>query len=420
MKITVLRLIAAILLITATSSCNKNPENPIDEPVIPGFGNLVIQSQPLGAQIWITDWLSDSLAGITPDTLFNLASGACDLRLTMPGYLPIDFTAVVVGDDTTLVNISMENAPPYKIFYIKGDSMFTMAMDSLYPVVFDTGGYTSSWALTTQIYSSPDNSMLAYSNQGGIGMVIRNVSGSLVSSFQYGSRANSFNWSHEGNKVVNGVYYDGLYVYDLATNQSTKIYDTPGQTYDHCPSYSPDDSKIAFVNHSYGGYNSWVRMINSNGSNAQSLIWHSVTGQTIYDEELDITWVAANKVLYKIYYLGIFQVTINPGDTTEQPVGPEYAMYLRVSPDQQHYAFYRSYQTTEWGLYLGDIQNWQATLLVQRPVKGIAWSPNSDAIAFTNDDGIWWCKLDGTLYHLVKWPLPHPYYFGSFSICVVP
>ncbi len=74
--------------------------------------------------------------------------------------------------------------------------------------------------------------------------------GKLVQDVDFAPVEESINWSNDSRFLVWGVYFDGIYVYELGEVEPERIESSVKVgTYPHEAVFSPDDSKIAFIRH---------------------------------------------------------------------------------------------------------------------------------------------------------------------------
>ena len=81
-------------------------------------GNIFIQSDPSGADIYLSD---NSTGKTTPDTLKNLAVGTYKITLKYPKYNDTSFYSVVYQNTTTSENITLTKMLDYGDLYIQSD-----------------------------------------------------------------------------------------------------------------------------------------------------------------------------------------------------------------------------------------------------------------------------------------------------------
>jgi len=386
MKNNAFNLFAAILLIAAIVSCERNPSSS-------GTGTLVIQSQPEGAQIWIRGSLTEST---TPLTLENIPTGTYPIRLMMENRLPMELEAEVREDETTNANVDLPIAPPYTIAYSLGSIVYTMGMDGMNPQpIFGDSAINSN-----KLIWSPDGNYLAYNNGYNIGVFsdsgYQNVMEYSGTSGLVG--VPPFKWSHSSQYLVNGLRSDGLYRYDLQTAETTELLNTVGYTLDHDPAYSPDDSHIAYLHHEYGVL-AWIRLIDANGGNMQTI---SDTILTDHDQNLGLVWASEYEILYtnmNVTNDGIYLLTFGPDTTFTTCLSQGWSSYAIVSPNHQYYFF-----SANGNCYYGVVGIWSNVPITASTGIFYSWSPDNNGLVSILHDGIYWITLEGEKYQILRWP----------------
>lgn len=81
----------------------------IPDPV-PVYGILNVESEPMGAKIY----LDGELKGETPAVVSNVLIGSCDLRLVKDGFVPVDKTITIKENEVLEVKEKMQKELPGK------------------------------------------------------------------------------------------------------------------------------------------------------------------------------------------------------------------------------------------------------------------------------------------------------------------
>jgi hypothetical protein len=146
---------------------------------------------------------------------------------------------------------------------------------------------------------SPDGNMITFQSVDGKQKII-DLDGKELYSFNGGNRSNEdFVWTPDGKAILCGKYVDGLYKFNLENDTLIRIKKTLGFTYDHNPVMSPNLEKIIFTHHEYEKrYYNYV--MDTAGTRLITSSYGNDTIFTSYDEQLGLTWMDDNNMLFTI------------------------------------------------------------------------------------------------------------------------
>jgi len=142
---------------------------------------------------------------------------------------------------------------------------------------------------------SPDNTKLTFVKKDQH-MVI-DTSGAVLGTFSIMDRSiRDFSWTRDSKMILCGVYFSGIYSYDLESKTVSRIWQSASRTYDHEPVMSAVTGKIAFVHHSYGSY--YDIYVSSMHAMKDSLKLVAAGDSTYYDAHMNLTWLDRNHLVY--------------------------------------------------------------------------------------------------------------------------
>lgn len=366
---------------------------------------LIVTSEPDSLEIFM-DYESTGL--FTPAEFSDLWPGGYNLRLTHPGYFPWDTDFEISRGDTLVFNAVLEPAPDYKIYFSSGPKLLVVGCDGYTPRTIADNCRN----IIGSVVCSPDYQSIAYASPDGIAIIDSSGTPIDLLSFSSSTRATDFSWSLDSRYLVFGAYTDGIYRYDRNTGQLVKIFDTSGFRYDHNPVYSLDDSRIAFIHHTYESH-ARIYLMDADGNNVQQAA-HEV--RTKYDENLQLTWVSNEELLLRtnrdsnkgVYYLNFEHIS----DSLATPIliFPEFTRSITLSPNLSYYAI----TTNGNAAYYNEVGSWTPILLHDPSGHGgysPSWSPASNAIAFGTLSSLFWITLQGDSYRILN-PLDYTYILG--------
>ncbi len=309
-----------------------------------------------------------------------------------------DPTGPTEGDIVDLEDISQL---PFKIAYApKRSSPESSSVFLIHPDSVNIAQFIDDFSSGSLLWS-PNGEYLAYNSEDD-NITIINKERILEATlpFRGYERANDFRWSHSGRFLANGAYFAGVYYYDTVLDTSKKII-SGNRIYFHNPVFSPDDSLIAFVQHSYGTV---VHIVIKDLEDLGSFsICERLPFRTGWDEHLDLNWISDDELLFKSYDDGIFLQKIDLSADTladlTQVVSSKINKLL-VSPDRSHYAFTTSSSTSR--INYAAIGDWSPVQVeLQGTIKDFDWVPSNDAIVYTGNQGVYLFRLDGTGHYRI-------------------
>lgn len=351
-----------VLLCLLIYSCDFGPVEPEPEDKkLPAA--VVVTSEPTGVRLEGQGYFTDTVA-TTPFTYVYvppyLSYYKWRFRLTQPGYLPSEFYWIMSAGDTTRYHIEMEPAPPGEFVFRTrnwNNSQNYLLLAKLDNSVVDTlvSGEVSG------IGWSPQRTYFSFVTNEGTVLMDRSWQQVSVEPLVFTSGPG---WSHTEDKVGYGKYYDGIYIYELATDQSTKVYNSRSSTFDHGVAFSPDDSRLAFTHHEWE-HLAWIYALPAAGGTVEVL---TDTLYTEHDWPLDLHWVTDSQILFMIWRgmgirpistSGVYLLDINTHkiDTLlKEPIEE-----MAVSTLHQKFAI-----SARSGLYVGEFGSWQPYLLANK------------------------------------------------------
>ncbi|MFH1373439.1 MAG: PEGA domain-containing protein [bacterium] len=358
---------------------------------------LIIESVPSGAEIC----LNGSPTGyVTPHTLEDISPGQYYVRTLSPNHFPADTTIQVVTGYTHTASLHHDFAPTRQITYTVADTVYMVSLDGIYPQVLSIG--YDSWIDSYVDYPgdllwSPDGEYLVFTGLTSPVTIISRE-GDLEAGLA-GSRSMDFDWSHDSRYLVYGHYRSGVYWYDTQTDEYKRIMSTWCYCWDHCPTYAPGDSVIAFIHQEYGT-RAYLCLMSKDGTGTHRV---SNTFGTGFDEDINLTWINDRQLIFEtgsgIYLLDLIDYTDTTLVSPVQVVSDNVSL-LRLSNDKSVYAYVSS-----TGLHHGTVGDWGSAWLIKySSVYDFSWSPLKDAIACRTGDGVHWLLLNGTDYHIIANP----------------
>lgn len=156
---------------TVSVSANQETSKTILLEEIDSTGNLFIESNPGGAEIFLED---SSTGKITPDSLNNLIEGDYEITLKLDGYSDTTFTTEVLRQETNSIfiemeqttgNLFIESEPAGAGIYISDTSAGKITPDSLklldegiYNITLKLQGYEDT-TFTAEVFRAQTNSI---------------------------------------------------------------------------------------------------------------------------------------------------------------------------------------------------------------------------------------------------------------------
>jgi len=412
MKKQLFRLAIALTVCLLFLSCTKPKE---DEP-----GKISVTSTPSGAAIWLDH---KNTGFITPHLLTEVEPGSHLLRLTCPNHFPLETKVETQNEQTKNIVVAMTSCPNYRITYniSHTDTLWETGLDGISPVIrcidyYDNYSVPISW--------SPNGSFLLYPSQGHNRLIKQD--GSLEAELPAApfDQAMCYNWSNSSTILAYSIYYEGIYGYNIAAHSLGPILYSGQGVYSHNPSFSPDDSRIAYTLHTYGTI-AQVRLMNQDGSGNRSVSTEFTTSSP--DCGIWLWWISDNQIIFMLDKIYLVNINSNP-DSLSSPTAvfdqpdSNYCC-LQLSPDRAYYILAKWYghdgiYFNYYAIYLGRTGNWTPTPLISglTHLQGLTWSPNNDGLVFCNDDGLYWLTLDGNSYRVIDLENNPRNTVGSFSI----
>lgn len=149
---------------------------------------------------------------------------------------------------------------------------------------------------------------------------------------------------------------------------------TSSAAHERCPAFSPDGR--------------WLAYVSKNSGSPASIIVLGVAGATVVDDP-------ALRVDLPTGSYGVRKSIGTP--CPEWSPDSSHLAYLAYTINAENIPIGRKPDLAE--LRVTTLEGHERTLTVGRPARGsapFAWSPEGDAIAYVNDDGVWAAHLDGT------------------------
>ncbi|MBU0598578.1 PEGA domain-containing protein [Patescibacteria group bacterium] len=351
---------------------------------------LYINSEPSGASVYVQGNFYD----YTPCLLDSLYWGLRprDIWIRYAGYFP--YHEVFEHRDADIVNhwnITLEPCPSHTFVYGHEQSLYTVQLDGIDPVVLAANIGTVSSAPVR----SPDNQYVAVLT-GDTHILVINSAGAIVKDIiAAGSRAYDFRWSADSRYLAWGVYIKGIYLFDAQTQNVKLVYATSGYCYNHSPAFSPDGQWIAFAHHEWES-RCWIYKVKIDGTGAKMI---SDRFGTLYDEWIDLNWVDNDLLVYKTRS-GLY--TLNPSQSSApQKVIDDYLYRLAFSADGEHFAYCSDYNGAD-SLHIGTTYNWtfSSGFAFDDIARIITWVPDQNAFLVYGYEGCYWLTLTGRFYHL--------------------
>jgi hypothetical protein len=382
--------LCSLFIVIIVTACHRReqpqlPPEDSDNPrqsCIVSDASLVINSNPSSAQVRV----SGDDAGLTPAKIDTLTERHQKVELRLAGYFPAFGDVTLMSGQTTVFDSTLTPAPDMSICYMRRDSLFSLSLDGMTRKVWATD------ACCHKLAWSPNGLYLAYATQSGV--TILNRDGRIRSTLKFPTtaRADDFTWSNGGTKLAVGSYVDGIYVYNAVTNKTKRVLKTVGFTYDHCPTFSPDDSMIAYVHHEWGS-EAWICIMRADGTGARQM---SEQLSTRYDADLYLTWVRPDAILWA-QNGGLFSFSPTTG-RSDTLIKSSYCSSLVVSPDRTRYVFCgdKSLLCT-----VGD----PATREIENISSDITWESDGESFSAHGFNTVQWVTwADGAVHQIVLRP----------------
>lgn len=241
------------------------------------------------------------------------------------------------------------------------------------------------------------------------GIVVMDRCGQRIIDYQ---RAGSgfhvdFVWSHSGRYLIYGVYVTspapGIERLEPDTGNTMRLVATKGFTYDHNPSYSPDDTKISYVHQEYGIRN-WFVGIDSIGGELQLPCKdkNCQLRDTEHDAHQYFTWIDQTHVLgLNRRDSSLVLADITGTDSVQYFHIEGSADQISVSPNIKKFALQRP-RNGSVKISYGEIGNWLQLKDINfgERVKNFAWIDDNSMVAYT-EKGIFLILLDkDTVYRI--------------------
>ncbi|MFC1687076.1 PEGA domain-containing protein [Patescibacteria group bacterium] len=388
----------------------------------PDRSTITITTVPSGLEVI----LDDTPTGMTtPATFTDLEPKEHTVRILLEGHFPAESTFTVANIPSREVSLRLDPAPNFHIAYTDQDTIFVVGLDGMHPAILATDCYRSSD--NKSLKWSPNGKCLVYMHRDGFGLIETGQSQTYYIAAYHMTQRADYAWSHTGNELAIHEWWKGLSLFTVDDKIKELVVRT---TYANSPAFSPNDSIIFYIEHSYGT-RAWGYLRNIRSEQHISM---TNRFRTAWDEQLNPAWISHSEILFKssgndsagIYYLNVAD-TFGVG-----PISPERIISVNgkiqdfsISPNGRYYAFstWEEYQPSE--LYYGLVGDWSPTLLLkidEFQSLHFSWSPASDAIAVrypwapTRSNIITWITLGGNTYRIV----PSSNYLGHGDLTVGP
>ncbi|KPL19913.1 MAG: hypothetical protein AMJ92_00075 [candidate division Zixibacteria bacterium SM23_81] len=230
---------------------------------------------------------------------------------SLNGEIVPKVTRDIVGSPLTFSKIAFAEYNPEEPLETNVDLWIVNPDGSELEKIFDG-------VVSTRVRFSPCGQFVAFKGQDGKHRII-DLEGNVLHEFTGGSRSeNDFSWSPDVSYMLFGVYFDGIYKYNLGDSTKIRIVASSHRTYDHNPVVSPDSAKIVYTHHEYE-HRYYIYTVDIDGGNKVLITNGSGTS---YDEQLNLNWLDNDHFIFKIdpknliYYVnkGTHEVIgINPG-----------------------------------------------------------------------------------------------------------
>lgn len=246
-------------------------------------------------------------------------------------------------------NATEEGKIAFTDYYFKSDDFYAEANlvnpDGSDLINLDGG---DSFSPYNPIKISPDKTHIAFIGTDSK-TKIADMNGSIEHDFTgtYSAyKPFTISWSPDNKSIIYGVYFDGIYEYNLETRTLNRILASSNRTFDDTPVISPDLSKIAFVHHSYGTSYSVLTM-NRDGSGTRLITNGTGTSQ---DENLGLSWMNDEEILFKVCPKNtIYCANINTNEVKSVSRN-SYLDRIDLSPDKNTLAITGRRGSLDWGI----------------------------------------------------------------------
>ncbi|MBI5037862.1 MAG: PEGA domain-containing protein [Candidatus Kerfeldbacteria bacterium] len=338
--------------------------------------------------------------GTTPIYVDSVSDGQYELIVQHPGRFPYVQSFAVTFGNSYSYHATADLCPDHRLIYTVGDTIFTIGLDGLNPLRwredYSPGGQGLSWA--------PDGSALVYAGRNAL--MVLDAQGNVIGSYPdyVGQRSSDFSWSPDGQYVLFGRYWAGIFRLNPGTGEVIHLYRSKSATYDNCPVYLPDGQTISFVHHEWGYYG-WLYLMNADGSNARDI---SGRFSTEYDENLSTVWLDDSLAVFKKMGNPAGLFSINLSELTDSTFAPLHQLSekgfgpLFFTDDRTHYlTWFSGHQLT-----LGEPNDWntQTILMQDVGIYWIDWSPDFSAVAVRAEQGLYWVSLSGKQNRILTLP----------------
>ena len=427
---------------------------------LPGPATLIINSDPVGADIW----LNNEPTGVsTPDTISNLSPGYYMVKLTKPGYADWRTSVTLDNNEVEVIEADLRRLPMLVVssnpsgaqIWLDGEDTGKTTPDTLQSLstgycqlklsLFGYFDWEESYHLTydqVEVVDVPLEQLpeviFAYTRNDTLWQ-IDTGSGLPATELADDYRevlANPLAWSPDG-RYLSYVCDSGICILRESGGQEALLeFAESKRAYDF--SWSNDGTKQANGNYHEGiyvydvisgnleriyttggytydhnpvyspgdsliarvhheyGYRAWIRLMRADGSNSHTV---SERFSTSYDEHLDLAWISPDEVLFKVSNVGIYLLNVRTSES--EVVVAQTVSRLRVSANGKRYAFISG---SGRSLYWQKVGDWSPANLVSYDIGTIYhldWGPDNDFLICWTSEGVYLVNLHGSAQLLV-------------------
>ncbi|MBU0598619.1 hypothetical protein KKF61_06570 [Patescibacteria group bacterium] len=387
-------ILGMLMLTTVFLACNQQPTTPTNP-----------DPEPLS--LYATEAVTDSQL-----TSCTIPCQVLDITIKQPGTkLPIDEQIKSKQVQVKFWPVTMDIKPRYnpgedRLAYSVACSLMSADLAGQGHLLSDD--YQPAYG---GIQWSPSGQYIAFTSEPGLTIISGDgQEKKTISAFPRGL-ADDFSWSSDSKQVIMVSYQQGMYLYDLPTDQSQLIFQSWLHGLVHDPVFSPGDSLIAFAWQPEQRNLIQICLMKPNGTDCRPV---SPLLETASFEDLNLSWISDHELVFSSSMLGaggLFYHDISqaaPEKSKPWLAVPCHTSHLAVSPDRQQLAV-----ATEQGLLIIELSSWTsyATTAVD-DIQQITWLNNQNLV-YRTGHGIHLLELDGQDYQIIAFS--HFEEFGGLS-----